>query len=164
MEFASVTERTFLVDPAGNRAEQVIEHRTDPLTGTVASVNTALGEKARAFVGSADLDLLRELEEELGEAINPLIVQAAKEFAGAGLASVCEAVGIPPVLHLGACIDNCRILVAATAMVGMLRSTASKVCSELALMKKSSLPTGSRMRLFTFGPPGTMVTSRPYLL
>ena len=33
----------------------------------------------------------------------------------------------------------------------------------LALMKKSSLPTGSRMRLFTFGPPGTMVTSSPYL-
>jgi carbon-monoxide dehydrogenase catalytic subunit len=26
-------------------------------------------------------------------------------------------VGIPPVLHLGACIDNSRILVAATAMV-----------------------------------------------
>ena len=36
-------------------------------------------------------------------------------------------------------------------------STASNDCSVLALMKKSSLPTGSRMRLFTFGPPGTMV-------
>ncbi len=51
---------------------------------------------------------------------------------------------------------------AATATVGTFCSTASKPCSVLALMKKSSLPTGSRMRLFTFGPPGTMVTSSPY--
>jgi anaerobic carbon-monoxide dehydrogenase catalytic subunit len=46
-----------------------------------------------------------------------LMVPEAAKFAGPGLASVCEAVGIPPVLHLGACVDNCRILVAATAMV-----------------------------------------------
>jgi carbon-monoxide dehydrogenase catalytic subunit len=46
-----------------------------------------------------------------------LMVPEAARFAGDGLASVCEAVGIPPVLHLGACVDNCRILVAATAMV-----------------------------------------------
>jgi len=43
--------------------------------------------------------------------------EAAKEYAGEGLASVCETVGIPPALHLGACIDNSRILMAATAMV-----------------------------------------------
>jgi carbon-monoxide dehydrogenase catalytic subunit len=46
-----------------------------------------------------------------------LLVPEAIQYAGAGLASVCEAVGIPPVLHLGACIDNSRILMAATAMV-----------------------------------------------
>ena len=46
-----------------------------------------------------------------------LMVPEAAEFAGEGLRSVCEAVGIPPVLHLGACIDNSRILIAATAMV-----------------------------------------------
>lgn len=43
--------------------------------------------------------------------------EAAAEFAGEGLASVCEAVGIPPVLHMGACVDNSRILIAATCMV-----------------------------------------------
>ena len=43
--------------------------------------------------------------------------EAAAEYAGEGLASVCEAVGIPPVLHLGSCVDNVRILIAATAMV-----------------------------------------------
>jgi len=46
-----------------------------------------------------------------------LTPEAAKQYAGAGLASVCEAVGIPPVLHMGACVDNSRILMAATAVV-----------------------------------------------
>jgi galactose-1-phosphate uridylyltransferase len=62
IQLASRTERAHLVDPAGNRVEQVIEHRTDPLTGTVASVNAALGEKAKAFLGAADVGLLEELE------------------------------------------------------------------------------------------------------
>jgi len=43
--------------------------------------------------------------------------EAAAEWAGAGLAEVCETVGIPPVLHMGSCVDNSRILLAATAMV-----------------------------------------------
>jgi carbon-monoxide dehydrogenase catalytic subunit len=46
-----------------------------------------------------------------------MVPEAAAKYAGAGLASVCEAVGIPPVLHMGSCVDNSRILIAATAMV-----------------------------------------------
>jgi carbon-monoxide dehydrogenase catalytic subunit len=46
-----------------------------------------------------------------------LTPEAASEFAGEGLASVCEAVGIPPVLHMGSCVDNSRILMAASAVV-----------------------------------------------
>ncbi len=46
-----------------------------------------------------------------------LVPEAAAKYAGEGLASVCETVGIPPVLHLGACVDNSRILMAVTAMV-----------------------------------------------
>jgi len=46
-----------------------------------------------------------------------LTPQAARQFAGEGLASVCDAVGLPPVLHMGACIDNSRILMAASAVV-----------------------------------------------
>ncbi|TAK35111.1 MAG: anaerobic carbon-monoxide dehydrogenase catalytic subunit [Chloroflexota bacterium] len=46
-----------------------------------------------------------------------LTPEAAGRYAGAGLAEVCEAVGIPPVLHVGSCVDNSRILIAATAMV-----------------------------------------------
>lgn len=61
MELVSFKEQASLVDPAGQPATQAIEHRVDPLTGRVASVNLALGEKARAFVGSADTALLEEL-------------------------------------------------------------------------------------------------------
>ena len=46
-----------------------------------------------------------------------LTPEAASRYCGAGLAEVCEAVGIPPVLHMGACVDNSRILMAATAVV-----------------------------------------------
>ncbi|UCH42923.1 MAG: anaerobic carbon-monoxide dehydrogenase catalytic subunit [Dehalococcoidales bacterium] len=46
-----------------------------------------------------------------------LVPEAAAQYAGAGLAEVCETVGIPPVLHMGACVDNSRILIAATAAV-----------------------------------------------
>ncbi len=46
-----------------------------------------------------------------------LVPEAASKYAGAGLAEVCETVGIPPVLHMGSCVDNSRILIAATAMV-----------------------------------------------
>jgi len=46
-----------------------------------------------------------------------LVPEAAAKYAGAGLAEVCETVGIPPVLHLGSCVDNSRILIAATAVV-----------------------------------------------
>jgi carbon-monoxide dehydrogenase catalytic subunit len=36
--------------------------------------------------------------------------EAALEYAGPGLREVCETVGIPPVLHMGSCVDNSRIL------------------------------------------------------
>jgi carbon-monoxide dehydrogenase catalytic subunit len=35
---------------------------------------------------------------------------AAFKFAGEGLQEICRAVGLPPVLHLGSCVDNSRIL------------------------------------------------------
>lgn len=41
----------------------------------------------------------------------------AAVLAGPGLAEVCEAVGMPPVLGLGSCVDNTRILIACSEMV-----------------------------------------------
>jgi len=38
-------------------------------------------------------------------------------MAGAGLREVCEATGMPPVLHVGSCVDNSRILTILTEIV-----------------------------------------------
>ena len=46
-----------------------------------------------------------------------LTPESAKVYCGPGLAEICETVGIPPVLHLGSCVDNSRILLAATEVV-----------------------------------------------
>ncbi|MHC4448291.1 MAG: anaerobic carbon-monoxide dehydrogenase catalytic subunit, partial [Planctomycetota bacterium] len=46
-----------------------------------------------------------------------LAPEAAAKYAGRGLQEICEAVGIPPVLHIGACVDNSRILVACCEML-----------------------------------------------
>lgn len=46
-----------------------------------------------------------------------LTPETAQVYCGPGLKEVCETVGIPPVLHLGSCVDNSRILLAATEVV-----------------------------------------------
>jgi carbon-monoxide dehydrogenase catalytic subunit len=44
----------------------------------------------------------------------------ALEKAGPGLKEVCGALGVPPVLHVGSCVDNVRILVLASALANSL--------------------------------------------
>ncbi|MBM3705572.1 MAG: anaerobic carbon-monoxide dehydrogenase catalytic subunit [Actinobacteria bacterium] len=46
-----------------------------------------------------------------------IMTPEAMEEAGEGLRSICEAVGIPPILHLGSCVDNSRILTIASEIV-----------------------------------------------
>ena len=48
------------------------------------------------------------------------MLPAAAEMAGSGLREVCQSLGIPPVLHLGSCVDNTRILVLAAALANHL--------------------------------------------
>jgi carbon-monoxide dehydrogenase catalytic subunit len=52
-----------------------------------------------------------------------LLTPETMEYAGETLREVCETIGIPPVLHMGSCVDNSRILtvladVAATGGLG----------------------------------------------
>jgi carbon-monoxide dehydrogenase catalytic subunit len=49
-----------------------------------------------------------------------LMVPDAADLAGPGLSAVCKALGIPPVLHFGSCVDNTRILVLAAALANTL--------------------------------------------
>ena len=46
-----------------------------------------------------------------------MMIPEFMEKAGDGLREVCEAVGIPPVLHVGSCVDNSRILISCSEMV-----------------------------------------------
>ncbi|MBI5552125.1 MAG: anaerobic carbon-monoxide dehydrogenase catalytic subunit [Desulfobacterales bacterium] len=46
-----------------------------------------------------------------------LTTPEAAHLAGPGLKEVCETVGMPPVLGLGACVDNSRVLIACAEMV-----------------------------------------------
>ena len=46
-----------------------------------------------------------------------LCPEAAEKYAGKGIQEICRAVGIPPVLHLGSCVDISRILIVLTNMV-----------------------------------------------
>ena len=46
-----------------------------------------------------------------------LLGEAGLDQVGAGLRQVCETIGIPPVLHMGSCVDNTRILTVLTQMV-----------------------------------------------
>ncbi len=45
-----------------------------------------------------------------------LLSPEAAKYAGPGLREICETVGIPPVLHLGSCVDNTRILTVLSQM------------------------------------------------
>ncbi len=44
----------------------------------------------------------------------------AADLAGPGLKAVCRALGIPPVLHMGSCVDNTRIINLCAALAGAL--------------------------------------------
>ncbi|KAA3641987.1 MAG: anaerobic carbon-monoxide dehydrogenase catalytic subunit [Chloroflexi bacterium] len=46
-----------------------------------------------------------------------LLGEAGLDQVGPGLSEVCETIGIPPVLHMGSCVDNTRILTVLTQMV-----------------------------------------------
>jgi carbon-monoxide dehydrogenase catalytic subunit len=49
--------------------------------------------------------------------IGLLLGEAGLDKVGPGLREICETVGIPPVLHMGSCVDNTRILTVLTQMV-----------------------------------------------
>jgi carbon-monoxide dehydrogenase catalytic subunit len=46
-----------------------------------------------------------------------LLGEAGLDQVGPGLKEICETIGIPPVLHMGSCVDNTRILTVLTQMV-----------------------------------------------
>jgi carbon-monoxide dehydrogenase catalytic subunit len=45
-----------------------------------------------------------------------MLGEAGLDQVGPGLREICETIGIPPVLHMGSCVDNSRILTVLTQM------------------------------------------------
>jgi len=86
-----------------NNAKQKADDYTNVLTVELIKRNILVLQTGCAAIASAKAGVLKP--------------ETALEMAGTGLREVCEAVGIPPVLHLGSCVDNSRVLEAATEVV-----------------------------------------------
>jgi carbon-monoxide dehydrogenase catalytic subunit len=85
----------------------------NPRTQVDAYINTL----TRALIGQNVLVLKTGCAAIASAKEGMLRPEAALEAAGAGLREVCEAIGMPPVLHMGSCVDNSRILEAGTEVV-----------------------------------------------
>ena len=102
--------------------DNIINGRIRGVAGVVGC-NNARWEHNQAHVAMVkeliknDVLVLQTGCSAIASAMAGLMVPEAAKYAGEGLAEVCETVGIPPVLHLGSCVDNSRILMAATAVV-----------------------------------------------
>ncbi|MCL1855939.1 MAG: anaerobic carbon-monoxide dehydrogenase catalytic subunit, partial [Clostridia bacterium] len=86
-----------------NNAKQKADDYANVLTSELIKRNVLVLQTGCAAIASAKAGMLKP--------------EVALEIAGAGLREVCETVGIPPVLHLGSCVDNSRVLEAATEVV-----------------------------------------------
>jgi carbon-monoxide dehydrogenase catalytic subunit len=127
---------------AGFTAENVFYHLGGTYRGTYRPLNDAIiagrirgvaavvgCDNPKLGSGANNIALVKELirndvlvvqtgcaATECGKA-GLLTPEAAIRYAGEGLREICKAVGIPPVLHTGACVDNSRILIECCEMV-----------------------------------------------
>ncbi|MCZ7543866.1 MAG: hypothetical protein M5R40_10165 [Anaerolineae bacterium] len=85
-------------NPRSNHDYLHIEVTREMLKQDVLVVQTGCGAIASAKVGY-------------------LLGEAGLDEVGPGLREICETVGIPPVLHVGSCVDNARILTVLSQMV-----------------------------------------------
>ena len=86
-----------------NNAKQKADDYCNVLTKELIKRNVLVLQTGCAAIASGKAGMLKP--------------EVALDFAGDGLREVCEAVGIPPILHLGSCVDNSRILEAASEIV-----------------------------------------------
>lgn len=102
--------------------ENIINGRIRGVAGVVGCTNPKVKQD------SVHVELVRELIKndvlvlqtgcsQIALAKAGFLTPEAAPLAGPGLSEVCETVGMPPVLGLGSCVDNTRILIAASAMV-----------------------------------------------
>ena len=125
---------------AGFSVEAILEAlggTLDPLLnaikdGTIKGVVGIVGcNNPKAIHNNSHVTLSRELIKRdvlvvgtgcwgIAAAMEGLITTGAAAEAGPGLKKICEALGIPPCLHMGSCVDCSRILIALGAMADAL--------------------------------------------
>jgi len=86
-----------------NNPKSKVDEYINKLTAALVAQNVLVVKTGCAAIASAKTGMLTP--------------EAALALAGPGLKEVCEAIGMPPVLHMGSCVDNTRILEAATEVV-----------------------------------------------
>lgn len=86
-----------------NNPKKKMDSYTNILTQELIKRNVLILKTGCAAIASAKAGMLKP--------------EIALEMAGDGLREVCETVGIPPILHMGSCVDNSRILEAATEIL-----------------------------------------------
>ena len=86
-----------------NNTKTKTDSYTNILSRELIKRNVLLLQTGCSAIGSAKAGMLKP--------------EVALEVAGSGLREVCETVGIPPILHLGSCVDNSRILEAASEII-----------------------------------------------
>ncbi|MBN1146852.1 MAG: anaerobic carbon-monoxide dehydrogenase catalytic subunit [Anaerolineales bacterium] len=86
-----------------NNARSTQDHLHTYITEELLKQDVLVVETGCGAIASAKLGLL------LGE--------AGLDKVGPGLREICETVGIPPVLHMGSCVDNARILTVLSQVV-----------------------------------------------
>ncbi len=108
-----------IIEALGGTAAPLIDAiKTGSVRGAVAVVGC---NNPKVKQDSANVALIRELIKKdilvlvtgcvtgaVGKA--GLLLPQSAEHAGPGLKAVCTALGIPPVLHMGSCVDNARII------------------------------------------------------
>lgn len=103
--------------------DAIIQNRIKGVVGIVGCNNiktktdSYINTLTRALIKENVLILKTGCAAQASAKAGVLTPETALKEAGQGLREVCEAIGIPPVLHMGSCVDNCRILEAATEIV-----------------------------------------------
>jgi len=110
IKFESITSEVRFLNPLRDFAEdrQMLEIRKDPLLGDVSVFNPYLKDKAKAFFGECDPDLIRRLVEEsektcflCGEKFEKATPSFSPDFLAEGRLKVGEAVLFPNLFSLG---------------------------------------------------------------
>ena len=98
----------------------------DAVNGTVVECNTAYGgarnetpkhiELMKKLLANDILVVVSGCSAQAAAKAGLMDPEKAKDYCGAGLKRVCELAGIPPVLHMGSCVDISRMMILAAEL------------------------------------------------